>query len=90
MVQHLGSVFRSRNVSDRAEDSRTQAIREQFSLTGSTPRRRPGEVYLLNCLINYLINYFKFDFPYLRVRDNRKPFASKQDLLVDPNMLSTK
>ena len=45
--------FRSRRVSDRAEDSCPRAVRERFSLTGTTPRRRPGTGYLLNYLINY-------------------------------------
>ena len=58
--------FRSRRVTDRVEDLRPRAVRERFSLTGTTPRRRPGTGYLLNYLINYLVNRFQVDSPYLR------------------------
>ena len=47
--------FRSRRVSDRAEDLRPRAIRERLSLGRSTPRGRARPGYLLNYLINYLI-----------------------------------
>ena len=82
--------FRSRNVSDRAEDSRPRAIPERYPLTGSTPGRPAGLGYLLNYLINYLINRLQVDFPYLRLRGDRKGFPSKRDLLGCPYMLSTK
>ena len=82
--------FRSRRVSDRVEDLRPRAVRERFSLTGTTPRRRPGTGYLLNYLINYLISRFQVDFPYLRLRGDRKGFPSKRDLLGCLNMLNTK
>ena len=47
--------FRSRRVSDRAEDLRLRAVREKLSLGRSTPRGRARPGYLLNYLINYLI-----------------------------------
>ena len=40
--------FRSRRVSDRAEDLRPRAVRERLSLGRSTPRGRARPGYLLN------------------------------------------
>ena len=83
--------FRSRRVSDRAEDSRPPGpFGSHFPLPEPLRGADRGRVTYLNYLINYLINRLQVDFPYLRLRGDRKGFPSKRDLLGCPYMLSTK